>query len=58
MNYEEEKTKIQNSKEHWNYISGKIETDIEKMNTEELVYSNNYRLLKQDNNSEYSKKKI
>ena len=55
--YEEEKTKIQNSKEHWNYISGKIETDIEKMNTEELVYSNNYRLLKQDNNSEYSKEK-
>lgn len=53
--YEEEKTKIQNSKEHWNYISGKIETDIEKMNTEELVYSNNYRLLKQDNSSEYSK---
>ena len=46
--YEEEKTKIQNSKEHWNYISGKIETDIEKMNTEELIYSNNYILLKQE----------
>ena len=55
--YEAEKTKIQNSKEHWNYISGKIETDIEKMNSEELIYSNKYRLLKQDNNSEYSKEK-
>ena len=55
--YEAEKTKIQNSEEHWNYISGKIETDIEKMNSEELIYSNKYRLLKQDNNSEYSKEK-
>ncbi len=55
--YEAEKTKIQNSKEHWNYISGKIETNIEKMNSEELIYSNKYRLLKQDNNSEYSKEK-
>lgn len=55
--YEAEKTKIQNSEEHWNYISGKIETNIEKMNSEELIYSNKYRLLKQDNNSEYSKEK-
>lgn len=55
--YEAEKSKIQNSEEHWNYISGKIETDIEKMNSEELIYSNKYRLLKQDNNSEYSKEK-
>lgn len=41
-NYEQEKNNMKNAKVYWNYIDGKIETNIEKINSENIKYNYSY----------------
>ena len=41
-NYEQEMNNMKNAKIYWNYIDGKIETSIEKINSENIKYNYSY----------------
>ena len=53
-NYEQEKENLKKSNKHWNYIDGKIETDIKYINSDNIVYNQAIRYFDENVNQMYT----